>query len=523
MRIGNSLVGLVGGAVVWLAAAGGLPAAVLLSNAGFEYDAGTNFPGWQPFGANVYNLTGAAAHGGTNYVKVYQTFSGQANYSGLYQDYISGPGAAYAADGWVNIPAGDLLAGQNAVWLEVSFRDAAGNTLALYRSAVVTANSISTGAFAAGAWHDLAVTNQYDPGSYQITNTVSRLVAPAGTVYLRYQILFQGDANYSGGSAYFDDLNLVQSGGAPYGNLNIVWSDEFDGPAIKTNLWTYDLGAGGWGNNELEYYTNRTNNAFVSNGLLHIVARQEAAGDSSYTSARLKSQGLYACQYGRLEWRVQLPPGVGCWPAVWLLGTNITTLNWPGCGEIDVMENNGSNPFMAQGSIHSGTDATAIYYFTDGLSATNFHTYTLDWSTNYLLFYVDGHLYQTQTGWGTSTTNAFPFPFNQPFFLIMNLAIGGNYLGNPTPNAINAGTVFPAEMQVDYVRLYSLTDPLALGLKRTGAGLVLSWPSNIVCHLQTQTNRSLNSTSAWFQVATNTNYYQVAASGTNAFFRLTTP
>ncbi|HSY17915.1 MAG TPA: glycoside hydrolase family 16 protein, partial [Candidatus Acidoferrales bacterium] len=373
------------GVAALLFAATGSKAASLLSNPGFESDPdghNQNLLGWQMFGANVYNETGAQAHGGTNYFKIYQAFNGAVNYSGIYQDYISGPGAIYSADGWAFTATSDVLAGQNMAWIEVSFRDATGNMLALYRSALITTNTIATGAFPKNQWNNLPVTNQYDPNTIQQTNSVTRLVAPPGTVFLRYQMMLQGPADFANGSVYFDDLNLVQLGNASYGNMNIVWTDEFDGTNINTNTWTYDLGAGGWGNNEFEYYTNRPSDAFVTNGQLHIVARQQSIGGASYTSARMKSQGLFSCKYGRIEWRAKMPQGVGCWPALWLLGTNISTaIGWPGCGEIDVMENNGSDPSFAHGSIHSGSDATAIYNFVDGSSITNFHTYTLDWMT----------------------------------------------------------------------------------------------------------------------------------------------
>ena len=501
------------GVAMLLAFANDLKAAGLLSNPGFESDTNIesqSLPGWQTYGANNYSESDAnQAHGGTNYYKVYQAFNGATNYTGIYQDYISGPGALYSADGWAYSATSDLLAGQNQCWLEVTFRDANGNLLALYRSALITTNAITTGAFPKGRWNNLPITNQYDPGSFQITNTVSRLLAPPGTVYLRYQTVLQGDPNFANGSVYFDDLNLAQAGGAPYGNMNIVWTDEFDGTNINTNTWTYDLGAGGWGNNEFEYYTSRTNNEYVADGLLHIVARKESFGGANYTSARMKSQGLFSSTYGRIEWRAKMPQGVGCWPALWLLGTNITSVNWPGCGEIDVMENNGSNPWFDQGSLHSGSDETAIYNFIDGSSITNFHTYTLDWMTNAILFYVDGHLYQTQTGWSSSVAG-YPYPFDQPFFLLMNFAVGGNYVGNPSTADINSGTAFPAEIQVDYVRIYSLTDPFRIAVKKTGSDILLTWPTNIVCRMQAQTNSLASGIgSSWFQIASGTNQVQV--------------
>ncbi len=501
----------------------------LLSDPGFESAPGggnQNLPGWTSFGYNDYGETDATlAHSGSNFFKVYQQFNGATNYDGIYQDYISGPGAVYTADGWAYTLPADVLAGRNAAWIEVSFRNANGNALALYRSAIITTNAIATLQFPRGRWVHLRLTNQYDPATYQLTNTtVTQLVAPDGTLFVRYELVFQGDPNNANGSVYFDDLNLVQAGGAPYGNLNIVWTDEFDGTNINKNIWTYDTGNSGWGNNELEYYTSRTNNAFEADGCLHIVAQKEAYNGASYTSARIKSQGLFSSKYGRIEWRAQFPAGTAFWPALWMLGTNINPVGWPGCGEIDVFENNGSVPAMAQGSIHSGSDATAIYNFPDGGGVTNLHTYTLDWFTNAIMFYVDGHLYETQTNWWSSTGNPYPFPFNQPCFLIMNLAIGGNYLNNPSTNAINAGSTFPAEALVDYVRIYNFTDPLRLAIKQSGTNVLLSWSTNIVCRLETQSNLlAPGGGAAWTPVSSNSSPVQITPRTGTAFYRLASP
>ena len=230
-------------------------AANLLSNPGFEFDPSgenQNFPGWVLYGPNVYSVWNGTPHGGSNYVKVYQDFVGQVNYAGVYQDYISGPDATYSADAWAYTAANDLPAGQNNAWAEVTYRDASANIRAIYRTALINTNSIATGGFAKGQWNHLQITNQYDIKTFQVTNTVTQLVAPPGTVFLRYQVAFQGDGQFSAGSVYFDDLNLTKTSAAPYGDMNIVWSDEFSGPAINTNIWTYDTGAGGWGNKELD-------------------------------------------------------------------------------------------------------------------------------------------------------------------------------------------------------------------------------------------------------------------------------
>jgi beta-glucanase (GH16 family) len=262
--------------------------------------------------------------------------------------------------------------------------------------------------------------------------------------------------------------------------LSLVWSDEFNGASIDLTKWTFDIGNGGWGNNELEYYTSSSTNAYVTNGFLHIRAQIQSINGSSYTSARMKTQGLYWKTYGRIEWRAKLPAGTGFWPALWMLGTNINSIGWPGCGEIDVVENNGATITFEQGSIHSGSDATKIFNFTGGNSVTNFHVYDLDWTNNSITWSVDGVAYETQTSWSSSTGEPYPFPFNQPFFFLMNLAVGGNYLGNPSTNSINPN--MPGEMVIDYIRVYDYiastnppATPTGLTASPGGASVALNW------------------------------------------------
>ena len=222
----------------------------------------------------------------------------------------------------------------------------------------------------------------------------------------------------------------VLGGGAPVAegqSLSLVWSDEFNGASIDLTKWTFDIGNGaqagnpGWGNDELEYYTSNSANAYVTNGFLHIRAQLQVTntteGTFNYTSARMKTQGLYAKTYGRIEWRAQLPKGTGFWPALWMLGTNIDSIDWPGCGEIDVVENNGANITFEQGSIHSGSDATQVFNFRGGDSVTNFHVYDLDWTNNSITWSVDGVAYETQTNWSSSTAKSVSISVQPAIFL----------------------------------------------------------------------------------------------------------
>jgi beta-glucanase (GH16 family) len=253
-------------------------------------------------------------------------------------------------------------------------------------------------------------------------------------------------------------------GAAPAGR-ELTWSDEFNGGTVDTNHWTFDIGNGnnGWGNNELQFYTARPENIFVSNGLLHIVARRESYRGCRYTSAKIRTRGHFSQKYGRFEFRARLPEGKGFWPAFWLMPEQAAYGPWAASGEIDVMENKGANPSEVLGTIHFGGTSPRntrshgpSYNFPTGDSVTNFHLYAVEWTSNAIHWYVDDHLYETQTAWwsasgpdGAAVRQPYPAPFNQPFSLIMNLAVGGNFDGDP-----DSATVFPGELQVDYVRVY---------------------------------------------------------------------
>jgi beta-glucanase (GH16 family) len=518
-------------------------AANILNNPGFEADPigqSQNIVNWNWYGqnfGNTFNESDGRAHTGTNYFKVFQGFTGTNNYNGIFQDNPAVQGNVYSANGWAYTISTDTLAGQNVAWIEVTFRDVNANMLALYRSALITTNTIATGAFPKNTWVNLPITNQYDPASFVVTNTGPNLVAPAGTSFVRYQVVFQGDALNSNGSMYFDDQTLNQISGTlpPQTDWNIVWSDEFNGTNIDYSHWSFETGtgSGGWGNNELEYYTSRPQNAYVTNGLLHIAAIHENFNGATFTSARMKSQSLFTKKYGRIEFRAKLPTGKGYWPALWMMPQDSAYGGWAASGEIDIMENKGSDPTTVLGTIHYGgaypnqtQSFGPAYTFPNGGSVTNFHTYLLDWSSNSISWSVDGQVYETQTSWwsssnptNTSIRNPFPAPFNQTFYLIMNLAVGGNFDGNPTNTAI-----FPGEMQVDHVRVYDKTAPLKLSVTKSNSNVVLSWPANIVCHLQVQTNFSGISTN-WVNLigAANPHVVSPGLPNRNVFYRLQSP
>ena len=225
-----------------------------------------------------------------------------------------------------------------------------------------------------------------------------------------------------------------------------VFFDEFnvDG-APDSSKWGYDLGNNnGWGNNEAQYYTNRTQNAVVSNGTLKINLIKEAYQGYNYTSARLLSKGKYSMKYGKVEIRAKIPSGGGTWPALWMLGDNIDYVGWPACGEIDSMEHVGNQLNKIYGTLHytgrSGGNADGASVMISN-ATTEFHIYSMEWNESTIKIYVDNQLFFTYNNNPNS-------PFNQNFFFIMNLAMGGNFGGTIDPNVTNA------TMEVDYIRVY---------------------------------------------------------------------
>jgi len=304
--------------------------------------------------------------------------------------------------------------------------------------AKVNADSSGNVAFSATATN--AVSYDYDFG-----NGIFQTVA-SGTVTYKYPASGTYTVNVvaksAGGQTVAQSVQVTV-----VIKTTLMWSDEFDGTGSPDAAkWGYDIGtgSGGWGNNELEYYTSRTDNAVVSNGTLKIIARKESYNGSAYTSARLLTNGLFSFQYGKIEVRAKLPAGTGTWPGIWMLGSNFATAGWPACGEIDIMEQNGSQKNTVYGTMHypqqKGTYGDGGTTTTTSAS-TDFHRYAAIWSAASIQLLVDDVVYYT-------LPNNSSFPFNQKFFIILNLAMGGNF----------GGTVDPAfstdQMEIDYVRVY---------------------------------------------------------------------
>ena len=246
------------------------------------------------------------------------------------------------------------------------------------------------------------------------------------------------------------------------GEYTLVWSDEFDGSAgaaIDPDKWVHDVGGDGWGNEQLEYNTDRTDNVRQSgDGSLEIVALKEDYEGNAYTSGRITTEGLFDHTYGRFEARIKLPEGQGLWPAFWMLGADFAEVSWPACGEIDVMELRGEKPYVSLGTVHGpgysgGEGIGDDYTLAEGTFADDFHVFAVDFDPEHIVWSVDGVAFQTLTPGDLPEGTG--WVFNKPFFMILNLAVGGVFLEEPDED-----TVFPAVMEVDYVRVYERSVPL---------------------------------------------------------------
>ena len=226
----------------------------------------------------------------------------------------------------------------------------------------------------------------------------------------------------------------------------LIWNDEFDGNTLDNSKWTKDIGGNGWGNNEAQYYTDSPTNFSIANGEATFTARAEQFSTNQYTSAKITTKGKFNVKYGRIEGRMKVPQGQGLWPAFWMLGSNIDQMTWPTCGEIDVMEHI-NNETKVHGTAHWENVGHQYWGGTIDNDPTQFHTYSVIWDSLKIKWYMDDIIYyQLNITNGVNGTEEFQLPF----YLLLNLAVGGNWPGYP-----NGTTVFPAEMVVDYVRVYT--------------------------------------------------------------------
>ena len=303
-------------------------------------------------------------------------------------------------------------------------------------SAVVSTDNSGNVSFTASATNAVSYDYDYGNGVFQtIASGVVTYKYPASGTYTVNVI-----AKSAGGQTIAKSIQVTVAV-----SQSLVWSDEFDTPgAPDPAKWGYDLGGGGWGNGELQYYTNRVDNAVVSGGTLKIIAKAETFSGSSYTSARLLSKDKFSFKYGKVEARAKLPAGAGTWPAIWMLGNNINTVSWPGCGEIDIMEHRGNELNRIFGTLHhpghsGGNGDGSTITITN--AATAFHIYALEWTAASIKISVDNTVFYT-------FTNTASLPFNQNFFLILNVAMGGSFGGAVDPAFTNAA------MEIDYIRVY---------------------------------------------------------------------
>lgn len=322
-----------------------------------------------------------------------------------------------------------------------------GSTAVAPTNLVVTASPSTDGsgnvAFTATATN--AVTYIYEYGN-GVIETV-----PSGATTYKYttagNITYTVNVTAKSSSGLTATKSIQVTVNVSAGSSTLVFSDEFniDG-APDPAKWGYDIGtgSGGWGNNELQYYTSRPDNAIVQGGVLKIIAKRENYLGSTFTSARLLSKGKYSFKYGRIEIRAKFPTGVGTWPAAWMLGDNIGTVGWPDCGEIDIVEHLGRDLNKIYGTLHypghsggSANGATTI--IPDATTA--FHTYVVEWTAASIKIYVDTQLFHT-------VANSPSIPFNQNFFILLNMAMGGNFGGAVDPS-VNSATY-----EIDYVRVY---------------------------------------------------------------------
>ena len=305
-------------------------------------------------------------------------------------------------------------------------------------NATVSTDNSGNVSFTASATNAVTFDFDYGNGVFQtVANGVVIYKYPASGTYTVNIIAKSGSGQTISKSIQIT-VSVAQS---------LIWSDEFNTPGQPDPAkWGYDIGtgSGGWGNNELQYYTNRVDNVTISGGTLKIIAKKENFSGSAYTSTRMLTKDKFSFKYGKVEFSAKLPTGVGTWPAIWSLGNNFTAVGWPACGEIDFMEHVGAQQNKIFGTLHhpgfSGGNANGGSVVISNAS-TAFHKYTTEWTATMIKFSVDDVPFYT-------FPNTASLPFNQNFFMIMNVAMGGNFGGSVDPAFVSS------TMEVDYIRVY---------------------------------------------------------------------
>lgn len=414
---------------------------------------GDNTAGERAGAASAPKVLAQTASSGTAAIAAICTLQAE-DYSAAFDTTAGNTGNQYRADN-VDIEATtDAGGGFNVAWTangewlahnNVTFPTSGAYTIA-YRVAAPSAGGVISADLNAGAI-PLGTTSVPATGGWQNWTTVQRTInVNAGTYSLG---TFISNAGFN--------LNWISIAGAscgttppppPTGGWTLAWADEFNGTSLDTSKWNIEVNGNGGGNNELQYYTARQENIRVTGGELVIEARREAYLGKQYTSGRITTQNKASWQYGRMEARMKIPTGKGTWPAFWMLGNSISSVGWPASGEIDIMEHVNSEA-NTHGTIHwsDQNNAYANYGGPSGsLDFSQFHVYAVEWDASAIRWYVDGNkFHEVNIAGGVNGTSE----FHAPYFLLFNLAVGGNWPGSP-----DGSTVFPNRMQVDYVRVY---------------------------------------------------------------------
>lgn len=413
-----------------------LTAQAQLLNSSFEALTNNRASNWTHFG-NVFSDT-LVPRTGLRSLKQFGNFTGGANTTGSYQSFPVNPGERVSASVWAYIRSADAIAGNNFALLKIVYQNAANAEIESRESKVLNATTPR---------------DQWQRISAGLGD------APKDAVRCTVYLLFIQPAStpFAAGAIQFDDAAVEVTGQV---SRRITWSDEFSGTAIDTTKWEAMIGDGslygnpGWGNNELQYYTDRPVNLQVANGVLRIIARRENFGGKQYTSARIRTKGKFDAQYGRFEARIKVPAGQGLWPAFWMLPSDNRYGTWPGSGEIDIMETINSADRLYQTIHYGGTwpnhSSSGNNVFRASTFADGFHHYAVEWDPDSIRWFLDGKptfVVYSHTWFSSSALWNQRAPFDQPFHLLLNLAVGGNWPGSP-----NGATPFPAELQVDWVR-----------------------------------------------------------------------